>query len=229
MIKTKCTNCGIEIERYPYQLRNNVNHFCSVNCRFNFQKSNSPKIKCDVCNKEFNRSPTGIKKINYCSNKCLRKGYVGKNVYNYSSLDCACKFCNKVFIKKKCNCDNSDADFCSRECYFEYLKTIAVPRPLAFKIRRTKNMKVWKSTILKRDNYTCTCCGKNRDLQVHHIIHFRNLIYKYNITTLEESLKCKELWDTNNGTTLCVGCHAEEHGDFFWNYADEIKEEVKTR
>lgn len=29
----------------------------------------------------------------------------------------------------------------------------------------------------------------------------------YNLKTIYDAFKCKELWDTNNGITLCETCH----------------------
>lgn len=32
-----------------------------------------------------------------------------------------------------------------------------------------------------------------------------------NIKTLEESIYCDELWNINNGITLCIECHKKTH------------------
>src|SRR5205807_6088816 len=57
--------------------------------------------------------------------------------------------------------------------------------------------KIWRRTILERDEYTCQECGKSPVNIVHH----------------------KEPWasnedvrlDIDNGITLCRPCHAREH------------------
>lgn len=36
-----------------------------------------------------------------------------------------------------------------------------------------------------------------------------DIIYEHGITTLVEAIKCQPMWDTDNGTTLCVLCHGE--------------------
>jgi hypothetical protein len=49
-------------------------------------------------------------------------------------------------------------------------------------------------------------------LNAHHIISFANLLKKYKITTLQEAISCKELWDINIGLTLCIKCHNKTKG-----------------
>lgn len=71
------------------------------------------------------------------------------------------------------------------------------------KIRNSLEYINWRVNIFKRDNFTCQKCriiGKN--LNAHHILPFSLLIE----TPLE-----KLIFDNNNGVTLCVDCHKEEH------------------
>lgn len=73
----------------------------------------------------------------------------------------------------------------------------------------------WRKAVLERDNYTCTNCGKSDvKFHAHHIFNFKKTLIKYDIKTYEEALSCKELFDINNGTTLCVDCHkkTEDYG-----------------
>ena len=66
----------------------------------------------------------------------------------------------------------------------------------------------WRKEIFERDNYTCQMCGiKNIFLEVHHKEERNKSWKKYNIKTLEEALNCKELWNKDNGITLCRKCH----------------------
>lgn len=76
------------------------------------------------------------------------------------------------------------------------------------KIRTGIKYKLWRSKIFERDNYTCKCCGKiGGNLNAHHIKSFSQILEDNNIKTLEEALSCEELWNINNGTTLCKECH----------------------
>jgi len=46
-------------------------------------------------------------------------------------------------------------------------------------------------------------------MHAHHIIPFWLVLKRNNIKTLNDTLSCDELWDTNNGQLLCVKCHRE--------------------
>jgi hypothetical protein len=81
-------------------------------------------------------------------------------------------------------------------------------------IRRNYLYRQWRSDVFFRDNFTCQECGvrsgngKAVYLEAHHCrISFSEIMNKYKITTIEEAVLCPELWDINNGLTLCVPCH----------------------
>lgn len=86
---------------------------------------------------------------------------------------------------------------------------------LADRIRDCFKYRQWRSDIFTRDNFTCQDCGiRNRKglgktiiLEVHHIKEFNKIIKENNIKTLEDALLCEELWNINNGRTLCKECH----------------------
>lgn len=75
-------------------------------------------------------------------------------------------------------------------------------------IRNCNEYKVWYKNIFGRDKYTCQKCNKiNIYLEAHHIKQLTEIIYEYNITSLDQALSCPDLWDLNNGITLCKECH----------------------
>jgi 5-methylcytosine-specific restriction endonuclease McrA len=75
-------------------------------------------------------------------------------------------------------------------------------------IRHSFEYKQWRTSIFERDNYTCQICGiRGRDLQADHIKPFAVLLQIHSIDSLVKSLSCNELWNINNGRTLCVQCH----------------------
>lgn len=80
--------------------------------------------------------------------------------------------------------------------------------PLGSLIRTNFEYRQWRSDVFTRDNFTCQECDIRGDyLHAHHIKSFSSILQFYEITTIEEALKCAELWNINNGITLCKKCH----------------------
>lgn len=69
----------------------------------------------------------------------------------------------------------------------------------------------WREIVMKRDNYTCQICGERGGNMKIHVDHypktFREIIEQYNIKSYEELLGIPELFDVDNGRTLCDKCH----------------------
>jgi hypothetical protein len=72
--------------------------------------------------------------------------------------------------------------------------------------------KKWRFDVFTRDNYTCQKCGDNSggNLEAHHKKPFIVILHENNIITYETAINCVELWDINNGITLCKECHKKE-------------------
>jgi len=72
--------------------------------------------------------------------------------------------------------------------------------------RRNSAYKVWRIEVFTRDDFTCQCCGykngngtKRKDLNAHHIVKWI------------DSIELR--YEVENGKTLCVPCHINEHTD----------------
>ena len=88
-------------------------------------------------------------------------------------------------------------------CYKETKK-----HPFHKSIRECYKYRQWRSSVFKRDNYKCVLCGKKGYVEAdHYPVRFIRIIEKYEIKTFEQAINCKELWDINNGRTLCKKCH----------------------
>ena len=75
-------------------------------------------------------------------------------------------------------------------------------------IRRMSEYYQWRSNCFQRDKWTCKTCGKNDCyVTVHHIKGLNKIIRENNIKDILMARNCKEIWDTNNGITLCEDCH----------------------
>jgi len=84
---------------------------------------------------------------------------------------------------------------------------------LGFQIRNSVRYSKWRSDIFSRDNYICQKCGATRcKIEAHHIKMFSLIIRENAIKSLEGAELCEELWNINNGITLCKKCHKEENG-----------------
>ena len=87
-------------------------------------------------------------------------------------------------------------------------------------IRNLFEYRIWRKTGFERDNYTCQVCGqRGGKLHFdHYPKSFAAIIIENNIQNIEEALKCQELWDIDNGRTLCVPCHKKTD-----NYGEKAK------
>lgn len=87
-------------------------------------------------------------------------------------------------------------------------------------IRSSRKNLIWKNEILKRDNYKCVECWKDKinkwDVEVHHIKPFIEIIQEHNIITVLEAYNCPEFRDTNNWISLCKLCH-KKYKLYHWN------------
>jgi hypothetical protein len=83
------------------------------------------------------------------------------------------------------------------------------------KIRTLLEYRLWREAVFARDNYKCVECGdaKGGNLQAHHIKCLSSILSANSITTQEQAKLCTELWDTENGVTLCKNCHSKAHPD----------------
>lgn len=80
--------------------------------------------------------------------------------------------------------------------------------PLTKKIRHSVEYDIWRKSVFQRNDYTCQICNnRGGSLIAHHIKRFSIIFKENNIDNLEKAFLCKELWDVNNGQTLCVKCH----------------------
>ena len=91
--------------------------------------------------------------------------------------------------------------------------------PLTKQIRNSFKYRQWRSDVFTRDDFTCQNCGIRGNqtggyLEAHHHIkEFSEIIKEYKIKTFDKALNCEELWNINNGITLCKKCHnLTKHG-----------------
>ncbi len=82
-------------------------------------------------------------------------------------------------------------------------------------IRTIKEYLDWRKKVFERDNWTCIKCNDKRIkgnrviLEAHHIKPFSLILKQNKIKSTQEAMNCKEIWDINNGQTLCIPCHKQ--------------------
>jgi hypothetical protein len=82
-------------------------------------------------------------------------------------------------------------------------------------MRNTTQYLNWRIAILNRDNFRCQLCSssvkdnKSLRLEVHHAKAFNDICQENNVSTVEQALACKELWNLNNGVSICYNCHKD--------------------
>ncbi len=82
--------------------------------------------------------------------------------------------------------------------------------PLNKKVRNSDKFINWRKDIFQRDGFVCCDCNKEKCyFHAHHIKPLSKILKEYNITTLEQAYNCSELWNLDNGKTLCEECHGK--------------------
>lgn len=77
-------------------------------------------------------------------------------------------------------------------------------------IRSSFKYRQWRSDVFMRDNFICQRCdARGNYLHSHHIKSISEIIEEYELKSIEDALNCEELWNINNGKTLCIDCHSE--------------------
>ena len=192
--------------------------FCSTTCSGKWQSihkkgKNNPnykggKSRCADCGKELAYRYSwrkGIVRCRSCHFKFLQEN--PENTYNWKG---------GISVKKCTICGGKVGDHYSkicRKCYRgeNHPWWNGGTSRLSALIRKLPEYKNWYLSVFKRDNWTCQECNLNEhkanSLSAHHIKSFGLILKENNITSIESAIACKELWDINNGITLCRKCH----------------------
>lgn len=83
---------------------------------------------------------------------------------------------------------------------------------LNLSIRQMTENRRWMDAVKGRDG-CCVRCGTTRNLESHHKTPFAEILETYSIKSRDDARRqAAVLWDLENGETLCMSCHDDEHG-----------------
>ena len=151
------------------------------------------KINCVVCGKEFERIPSHIKEFNMCCRKCADK-YKGDGLRGRKHSKEALAKMRNVRLGKLNPAWNGGTN------------------TINMSIRGMPEYKEWRLMVFGRDNFTCQKCGiRGTYLEAHHKKPLRTILIKNKINGVVDARLCKELWNIENGMTLCKKCHKNKH------------------
>jgi len=218
-MKINCCYCKKEYNSY----RVGVNHFCSKICYGKYKSEHNDKkewheVKCLTCGKVVKKLTSVLKKNGgkaFCSRFCYAESRRTFNTVAYvnkkeTQTECIC--CGKSFIIKNWRFKGHGKHCCSTECNRKVIgKSFRLETtPLYKAIRTSSKMFEWRIAVYTRDGNKCRICGA-KSKNVHHIIHFKDLLGNSNVKTLDDVYNYEPLWDVDNGISLCLECHKNEH------------------
>ncbi len=230
MFSKTCQKCGKTFyKKMSTSMRNwqEVSRYCSRRC------TNDAKIG----KPSWNKNTTGVMKANVTSFKkghvtvvrpeSIRCGSEN-NRWKGGKVSKDCAVCKKTFVVDRYR--TKSAKTCSRKCAETFCKD-PEQRERMSKIHREKIAqgvhnsfwgytklvdtlrhcslyRQWRETVFKRDDYSCQECGnRGGTLNADHITPFASILFAHDIKSFDDARKCKELWNLDNGRTLCRKCH----------------------
>lgn len=225
VISKKCLECGDLFYKKQNESKKYWSNkkYCTINCSLKNTTIRKQRFDPSLINYiPWNKGTKGLIKPNSGSFKKGNPINIGrirvdmqgeKNHKWVNSIKSTCSFCSKELFLKPWQIKNRN--FCNRTCWAlgtrdigspVYKREKAVSR-LRGRIAQMPEYKIWHADVLKRDTYTCISCKSKKDLEVDHIKRFLLIANEYKIKSLEDARNCAELWDVNNGRTLCRICH----------------------
>lgn len=152
-------------------------------------------VPCKKCGKKIYRSPKYLKRNRigfFCSQNCF-------NIYFWKENNPIKSYISREKMRKTKISQHKVGSL--SHCWRGNI------RPLLDRIRGLYEYNQWRISTFRRDRFRCIECTSKIFLNCDHITPLSYLVYKYKIKSIEEAIGCPELWDINNGRTLCVECH----------------------
>ena len=163
------------------------------------------KYNCEYCGEEIIKSKDKYEKA-FCDRQCMgswqSENLTGEDHprYNNKYKEYECENCGQKFSRYESKARK--IKFCSTDCVADWRSEnwTGENSPAWKEVNATTERftKSERNAILQRDNYECQNCGESGGkLNAHHIVP----------VSKNEDL----VHDIDNGITLCIDCHAEQH------------------
>lgn len=186
-VECLCT-CGNTINTTIKNLKNGALKDCGCD-KINKKLEEEKQLNMQIINRKFGR----LLVISKCA-----KRYKYKNIRANYWL-CLCN-CGKIKIVSSSNLLTGNTQSCGClqfEVAYQGIHFGSRKQKERNKIMNTKEYKIWRKEVFKRDNNTCQICGSTKNIVVHHLLSFsKNIKHRFNL---------------NNGVTLCANCHNKFH------------------
>jgi len=166
---------------------------------------------CKICNKKFYHLLSQNRK--FCSRKCVAKNQsINPEIRKIME--------EMVYIKIRGKVLSKEEREIRRIKLGDKLKGKNNPgwkgginrESLTRKIRHSAIYRLWRDSVYRKANFICQkCYNIGIGIHAHHIKKMSDILDEYKINTFEQAINCSELWDLNNGITLCYYCHNNIH------------------
>lgn len=122
-IEVACAFCGETILRYKYEIEKYTNHYCSQECKRQWQSENTRAINnanwqggkievtCSFCGEKILQNKSQVEKHNnhFCNKACYAQSQGG-------SIEITCDLCGRKFLQRKSQVEKYSNHFCSTVC-----------------------------------------------------------------------------------------------------------------
>lgn len=189
----------------------------------------TPNCKCIICGRECYRRPFELKTVHFvCCKGCRSEAYK-KNPNNTSlnnlilgrekgknhldGIQKSQEHKEKISITMTQWCEKNPKKVMLRgektrgENHYQWKGGIS---KLNLLIRTMGENRKWIDSVKNRCGY-CFICGDTGELESHHKKEISTIIKEKGIKNRDDARNCKELWDIDNGETLCAKCHCKIH------------------
>lgn len=226
-VEVSCDNCGETTEKYPSEIDDDGNNFCSHDCYLEYREANSEEyVLTEERNQKISEALSGREfseehREAIAESRNREGAWKGENNPNWSGgpPELTCEWCGDTFKPRRAG---QESRFCSQGCLWRWQSKEYAERghhppvyegedhPLytgGTNLEYGENWQEQRAKALERDSFACQGCGVTADdypidLDVHHIeprSEFDD----------DEAMNAVE-----NLVTLCRSCHMKvERGE----------------